>query len=443
MGKYNHRVYFAYSVLLSLALLLSAPWWLLQLARLGKYRAGLRERLGFVPRRLREAAGGPTAWIHAVSVGEVLAVSHMVGELKVRLPGYRIVVSTVTATGQQLARQRFGEDDVFYLPLDLPFAVRAYFKVLKPKLLVLAESEFWPNLLHEARQSGAAVAVVNARVSDRSLPRYQRVRRLLDQVLRDVDIFLAQSEEDARRLVAIGARPERVRVGGNLKFEVKTPGTSTIADAFAVAVQRERFGPVLVAGSTLEGEEAVLLACFRAVMQLYPSTVMVLAPRHPERFANVASILAASGLHWQRRSQWDGQPLDAGGVFLLDTIGELAGLYRFADVAFVGGSLVAGGGHNVLEAAQFGVPILVGPHTENFRDIIQIFQQAQALRVVTAESLTSTVLALLNDSVEREGLGQRARKVMQMQQGATERTVEALVSLVGVESKVATPEMKA
>jgi 3-deoxy-D-manno-octulosonic-acid transferase len=427
--KYNRRVYFAYSLLLALALLLSAPWWLLEMLRHGKYRAGLQERLGVVPSRLRNSSA-KTIWIHAVSVGEVLAVTRMVEELKARLPGWRIVVSTTTDTGQTLAQQRFGESNVFYLPLDFAFAVRAYLRALQPRILVLAESEFWPNLLHKAHQSGASVAVINARVSDRSLPRYLRFRVLLRGVMRNADTYLAQSEEDARRLVEIGAPSERVEVGGNLKFEVKPPVASDAVQSFSATLRRDGACPVLVVGSTLEGEDELLLDCFRHVVERYPNAVMVLAPRHPERFETVASLIAKSGLRWQRRSAWDWQESLNGCVFLLDSIGDLASLYQFADLAFVGGSLVPKGGHNVLEAAQFGVPILVGPHTENFRDIVRIFQQADALKVVTAESLTPTVLELLQDNGKRAALGQSALAVMRSQQGATERTVAALLRLV-------------
>jgi 3-deoxy-D-manno-octulosonic-acid transferase len=199
---------------------------------------------------------------------------------------------------------------------------------------------------------------------------------------------------------------------------------------FRITLQREGIGPVVVAGSTLEGEEAMLLEMFRKVATEYPGALLILAPRHPERFNAVADLLASSGLGFQRRSQWDGSGPMAGGVFLLDTIGELASLYEFADLTFIGGSLVPRGGHNVLEAAQFGKPILVGPHTENFRDIVDIFRRADALRVVTPQSLTPTVLQLLEDHDERAALGQRALEVMRSQQGATERTVNALLGLL-------------
>jgi len=250
---YNRTVYSLYSLLLFLTLILSAPWWLMQMWRHGKYRSGWRERLGRVPERLLHQAAEDTIWVHAVSVGEVLAVTRIVERLRTELPAVRIVVSTTTDTGQKLARERFGEENVFYLPLDLPFAVRPYFQVLRPKLLILAESEFWPNLLRWAREWGAAVAVVNARVSDRSFPGYLRYRRLLRPMMQGIDLFLSQSEEDARRLIQIGAPQERVQVSGNLKFEVKPPAKSLLVAAFVDNIRRRDVGSVIAAGSTLEG----------------------------------------------------------------------------------------------------------------------------------------------------------------------------------------------
>jgi 3-deoxy-D-manno-octulosonic-acid transferase len=434
-------VYSLYSLLLFVVLVLSTPWWLLQMLRHGKYRTGWSERLGTVPDRLFHEVSPNTIWIHAVSVGEVLAISRVTDALKAQLPGWRIVVSTTTDTGQRLARARFGEDNVFYFPLDLPFAVRAYLQALRPKLLVLAESEFWPNLLHSAKLSRATVAVVNARVSDRSLPGYLRFRGLLASVMTNVDLFLAQSDEDARRLVQIGALAERVQVSGNLKFEVKPAAVPAIVASFAAALQREEVGPTLVAGSTLENEEAMVLETFRQVVSRYPGALLVLAPRHPERFDVVASLLASSGLRFQKRSQWDGAKPIAGGVFLLDTIGELASLYQFADLAFVGGSLVPRGGHNVLEAAQFGAAILVGPHTENFRDIVEAFRKTNALRVVTPQTLTPAVLQLLENDDERGALGHRAREVVRSQQGATKKTVSALLGLLSTREPVIAVEV--
>ncbi len=290
------------------------------------------------------------------------------------------MVSTTTDTGQTLARQRFGEGNVFYFPLDLSFAVQAYLQALRPKLLVLAESEFWPNLLHQARSAGASIAVVNARVSDRSLPRYLRFRSLLAGVMKERGHF--PGAERGRRTTpgADWSTSGASSRGGEPEVRSKTarkdPDSSKCLRRLCSASE---IGPLLVAGSTLEGEEAMLIDCFRQIVARYPNALLVLAPRHPERFEVVASLLAGSQLRWQRRSQWNGQQPLGGSVFLLDSIGELASLYQFADLAFVGGSLVPKGGHNVLEAAQFGAAILVGPHTENFRDMVGIFQQGRRL----------------------------------------------------------------
>ena len=285
-------MYFFYSLLLACVALLSLPWWVLQMLRLGKYRSGLAERLGFVPARLSGAQPG-SIWVHAVSVGEVLAVSQLVAELRQKHPDQQIFVSTTTATGQSLARQRFGENRVFFMPLDFGFAVRPYLKALKPQMIVLAETEFWPNLLHLARKQGTALATVNARISDRSFPRYRRFKWFFGRVLANMDLFLAQTAEDAARLRAIGAATERVQVSGNLKFDVRPgPGSSLVSDLRS-AISKD--SPVIVCGSTAEGEEEPLLAAFKAVQQQFPAAIMVLAPRHPERFEKVAAMVSVGG----------------------------------------------------------------------------------------------------------------------------------------------------
>src|SRR5262249_5932828 len=294
-------MYILYSLLLAAALLLSFPWWALQVLRLGKYRSGLRERLGFVPSRLRGQAGH-SIWIHAVSVGEVLAVSHLVAELQKKLPQTPVFISTTTATGQRLARERFGETRVFYLPMDFGFAVRAYQGALRPRLLILAEAEFWPNLLHLARKGGMRVAIVNARVSDRSFPSYRRFRWFFAKVLGEVDLFLAQTETDAQRLRDMGAATERVKVSGNLKSDVRSNAGSPLEEDLRRAVSQG--SPVIVCGSTTEGEEELLLAAFRNVREQFPAAVLVLAPRHPERFDKVAGLVSSQGLPLLRRSSW-------------------------------------------------------------------------------------------------------------------------------------------
>lgn len=424
-------MYFLYSVGLAVLLLLSTPWWVLQMFRSGKYRAGLAERFGRVPARLRRSPsdGAGCIWVHAVSVGEVLAVAGLIRELSAKFSGYRVVVSTTTATGQKLARQRFGAENTFYFSLDFAFAVRRYLRALRPELVVIAETEFWPNFLRLAHNAGVRIAVVNARISDRSFPRYRRVRGIMSTVLEHLDLFCAQTEEDARRLRAIGAPAQRVEVSGNMKFDIKLPSPPLIG---SLRTALKDAGAVIVCGSTVEGEEPLVIEAFQQVRAKYPQAVMILAPRHPERFAQVAELLATSQVRFCRRSQWDPSARLAGGVFLLDSIGELGAVYALASIAFIGGSLAPRGGHNILEPAYFGVPILVGPHTENFRDIVTQFARAGALRVVQdGQELATAFLQLLSNHAEREDLGRRAAEVVRQGTGATERTLAALERLAG------------
>jgi 3-deoxy-D-manno-octulosonic-acid transferase len=426
-------VYLLYSALVAAVLVLGSPFWLVQMLRLGKYRAGLKERFGMVPRRVRTSRG-PSIWVHAVSVGEVLAVSELVAELRRQLAGHRVVVSTTTLTGQRLARERFGEENVFYFPLDLATTIQPYFDVLRPELVVLAETEFWPNFLRLAKRNRAKVAVVNARISDRSLPRYTRFRGLLRPVLENVDLFLGQSEEDARRLIEIGAVPARVQVSGNLKFDVRPPQHMPVVAQLRAALERGSGGPVLIAGSSVEGEEIIILNAFRAVLARHSKAILLLAPRHKERFEAVADLMQGSGLKWWRRSSLDlANDALSGGVLLLDTIGELASLYELSEIALVCGSLVPRGGHNILEPALHGAAILVGPHTENFRDIMNLFGRAKALRKVTGETLAATWLDLIENDKMRGELGDRAQQVMREQMGATARTLEALREMLSSE----------
>jgi 3-deoxy-D-manno-octulosonic-acid transferase len=428
-------MYFFYSLLLGCLALVTAPWWLVQMLRLGKYRAGLRERLGAVPARVRNQARPGGTWIHAVSVGEVLAVSGLVRELLKTHPDRQVFISTTTATGQQLARQRFGDAQVFFMPLDFGFALRPYLRALQPSLLILAETEFWPNLLHLAKRRGARVAIVNARISDRSFPRYRRFAWFFRRVLGEVDLFLAQTEEDARRLRDIGAPAGRVHVSGNLKFDMRLSAGSPLVDELRKAISRE--SPVIVCGSTTEGEEELLLAAFQQVLRANPAAVMILAPRHPERFEHVAGLISSTGIPLVRRSSWNAAGPLAGCVFLLDSVGELAAVYALASVAFVGGSLAPVGGHNILEPAQHGVAVMTGPHTFNFREIVRIFEENHALCVVTAETLAPQLLALLAKQSEREELGQRARQLFSQNAGATARTLQALELLMGKQRSAA------
>jgi 3-deoxy-D-manno-octulosonic-acid transferase len=413
------------------------PWWLWQIATTQKYRDGLAERLGRVPPWLKsQAAERPVLWLHAVSVGEVLAVSRLVGELDRALPHFQVLISATTRAGHELARQRFGDNRVFYCPLDVPWAVKAYLRVIEPRMLILAETEFWPNLLNTCFRRRIPVAVVNARISDRSWPRYRQVRWFWQPLLSRLSTVLAQTETDAERLRAIGCDAGRVSVSGNLKFDVRAAQQAEATRLLQLLAPAQRF---VVAGSTLAGEEDALLEAWPHLLASDANLVLVLAPRHPERMTAVAGLLRASPYKWIRRSEWKTgaqSALAAGSIVLLDTIGELASVYSLAAVAFVGGSLVPSGGHNPLEPAQFAVPIVMGPYHANFRAITDDLRAHDALRIATKEELAQTLMELLHDREKAAAMGQRARQVFDAQSGATATTVHAIEALLAAEERV-------
>jgi 3-deoxy-D-manno-octulosonic-acid transferase len=423
-------VTFFYNVALITALLASAPWWLWRMATTQKYREGIRERLGKVRDGLERTTDDrrPVLWLHAVSVGEVLAVSRLVGELDRVLPHHRVLVSTTTRTGQTLARERFGAGRVFYCPLDVPWAVRAYLNALRPELLILAETEFWPNLLQGCFRRRIPVVVVNGRISDRSWPRYQVLRGLWGPILGRLNRVLAQSETDAERLRALGCRADAVTVAGNLKFDVRVAQEAEVTRLLRASAVR-----FVVAGSTLEGEETAELKLWPDLLRQNPQLFLILAPRHPERFPAVEKLLIESGLSWEKRSRWMEAPdlISAGGTLLLDSIGELASVYSLASVAFVGGSLVPSGGHNPLEPAQFGVPVVTGPDYTNFRAIVEELRKHKAICITETKDLLATLTDLLQDSAKAQAIGARAREVFEQQAGATGRTVAAVRELLG------------
>ncbi len=424
-----------YSAALGVALAAGSPFWLWRMMRHKHYRHGLPERLGRVPLRLRAVLGhAPVLWVHAVSVGEVAAATHLVHRLSHELPDHRIVVSTTTPTGQQVARERFGSSRVFFYPLDFASAVRAYLDALQPRMLILLESELWPRMLSECQQRAIPVVVVNARVSDRSWPRYLRLRRLWIPLLQTLALLLAQSEEDARRWRAIGGSQCRVSVSGNLKYDAPLPSGSP-----AALLLRDHLvsgARVFVCGSTHSGEETQLLRCW-AMLAPGPPRCMILAPRHPERCDAVAAEIESSGVPFVRLSRWMSAPhtLPANSVVLVDSVGELASLYSLAHLAFVGGSLVSAGGHNPLEPAQLGVPVLMGPHFQNFREIVLAMLQADAIRIVTASEMGTFVCNLLtaNDDAAAE-MGRRARAFAEAQRGATQRTLDAVLKILAIQS---------
>lgn len=433
-GTERKRVWmWVYSSLLAGVLVVGAPFWAFRMATSGRYRAGLRGRLGRIPEGLRRSVEGrQVIWVHAVSVGEVLAAEGMVGGLEAALgAGWVVVISTTTEAGQRLARGRFGEERVFYLPLDFAWAVRRYLRALRPRMLVLMESELWPRMLVEAERAGVPVAVANARVSDRSYPRYMRLRRLWRPLLEKVRLFLAQGVETAQRLVAIGAA--EARVTGNLKYDFVAGGDTVNV---MVGMVRERLLPemvVVVCGSTLEGEEKLLLEAWRDVLRAEPRAVMVLAPRHTDRFERVLGMVRESGFGMVRATEFagEGQGLGAGTVLVLDTIGDLASMYGLATVAFVGGSLVEAGGHNPLEPASFGAPVVIGSSFNNFREIVETMRAKNGIRVVSRAGLADTLVELVQDRPGARLLGENGRAVFAEEAGGTKRTVTALLELLG------------
>ncbi len=429
-------MYTLYSALLAILLILTLPYWLLQMVRHGKYRAGLRQRFGAVPPGLTDRGENdgerPVIWVHAVSVGEVIASSAVIAELREKLPSCRVLISTTTSTGQKLAGQRFGAENVFYFPLDFAFAIQPYLKALRPQLVVVAETEFWPNFLWLAKRSGSHIAVINCRISDRSFPGYKRFRfwlpQLLEKTLANVDCFLAQTEEDRKRLIAIGASESKVTVTGNLKFDVLPPPLPEIVARLRESFTKSGAGPILVCGSTLEGEEGSLLSAFRNVLVNHPKAVMILAPRHPERFAEVATLVEKSRLPHMatffveqrlskrtskrrstRRRRVSGRHHRrvSRALFAGDSrLSSVAASCRAADTIFLSPHTTAS-------------PIVTGNHYDNFRDIVNCFASRNAVRIVGLAELPLVFMELIDNDEERATLGRNALAALEAQRGAT------------------------
>lgn len=427
-------MYALYSLLSVIVLLMASPYLVYQAMRHRKYVGSLRQRLGYLPLTFN-VDGESSIWIHAVSVGETLTTRALLADLKTRFPALKIFVSTTTMTGQEVARKLPSVDAVFYCPFDWTFAVRRTLRIVRPKLFVMMETEIWPNLLRECRAQGVKTAVVNGRVSQRSYGRYKLVRPLFRRVLRDIDRFCMQSDESARRIIDLGAARERVTVTGSLKFDsLDWPGIGPHGQSrdrvlryFRVSAAR----PVIIAASTLRGEDEAALAAFRRVRAAWPQALLIIAPRHPERFEEVTRLVSQEGFRVARRTALpvDTEPRED--VIVLDTIGELARLYQIATVVFVGGSLVDAGGHNILEPAMFGKPIVFGPHMQNFAEIADVFlSSAAATQVRSTRELEQVLADLLGDPVRRASLGAAARALVEANRGANARTLTVIEDLL-------------
>lgn len=430
-------MHFLYSLLLAVASVLLLPYFLLRGRK--RYLHHLGQRFGDVRAAARAGADGRRAiWIHAVSVGEVLAAAPLAQQLRARFPQFRIVVSTTTETGQQLARDRItSADAVFYFPLDFAFVVRRVLRAVRPAIAVVAETEIWPNFLRELQRAGVPVVFVNGRISERSFRRYQRVARFDSWFVREVmntpQLWLMQSDEDARRVRELGADDERVHVAGNLKYDLAPPESGPLVSWFEEQVARQERWPVVVAGSILTGEEEQVLAGFDLVQRKWRRALLVLAPRKPDRFDDAARVVELDGWKVQRRSRVEpASALDEDAdVFLLDSLGELAGFYRLADAVFVGGSLVAAGGHNILEPAWFDKPPVFGPHMHNFREMAnQFLEEMAAVQVWSGPDLGQRWIEIIDSAERSAAMGRAARALVERNRGATERTVARIAALL-------------
>jgi 3-deoxy-D-manno-octulosonic-acid transferase len=428
-------MYAVYSILIVAFFVLVSPYLLYQALRYRKYIVSLPQRLGYLPVSFNLDAD-ESIWIHAVSVGEVLTARALLAELRERYPRLRIFLSTTTMTGRQIARNNLQYvDEVFFFPFDLGFIVQRTLALVRPRLFIMMETEIWPNLLRACRRAGVRTAVVNGRISGRSYPRYRLARPFFRRVLRDVDRFCMQSEESARRIVDIGAERERVSVTGSLKFDsLEIPGAPSadrgqnrVLRYFRLAPDR----PVLIAASTLKGEEEPILDAFQRIRATVTNALLIIAPRKPERFDDVERLARRAGWNVARRSELrvDAEPRND--VIVLDTIGELAQLYQVATAVFVGGSLVDAGGHNILEPAVFGKPIVFGPHMENFAEIARTFiDNGAAIQVRSARELETALLDLLGDPVRRASLGAAARALVEANRGARGKSLAVLAQLL-------------
>jgi len=415
------------------AILVALPWLLWSAIKHGKYREGFAAKLlGCVPRR---AGTRPCIWLHAVSVGEVNLLGTLLGSLQASRPDWDFVISTTTKTGYDLARKKYVDHTVFYCPLDFSWATKRAMERVRPSLLLLAELELWPNLIQAARCGGARVAIVNGRLSDDSIRGYRQLRPLVARVLRQVDLIAAQNDETAHRFRQLGANPSSVHTTGSLKFDgaqtdrrnEKTRNLHALAGLASEDI-------IFLAGSTQSPEESYAISIVQELVQDFPRLKLVLVPRHPHRFGEVAKLLDQSGLPWVRRSRFGtAQPAIRRGqtAILIDSVGELGAWWGTATAGFVGGSFGSRGGQNMLEPTAYGVATCFGPNTRNFRDIVSQLLAARGAQVVgDREALARFVRRVLEDPEWAESLGQRARELVVAQQGATARTVDLLLPLV-------------
>ena len=428
-------MYVLYSVVMVAFFAVMSPYLVYQAVRYRKYIANLPQRLGFLPVSFNLDADD-SIWIHAVSVGEVLTARALLPALRERYPKLRLFLSTTTMTGQQIARNNLQYvDEVFYFPFDFGFIVNRTLRLVRPRLFIMMETEIWPNLLRACAREGVKTMLVNGRISSRSYPRYRLARPFFRRVLRHVDRFCMQSDESARRVIDIGADRQRVAVTGSLKFDsLELPGTPSgdrgrnrVLRYFRIAPDR----PVVIAASTRKGEEGAVLEAFQRIRATMTRALLIIAPRKPQQFDEVERLARRAGWNVARRNELRVDAEPGHDVVILDTVGELAQLYQVATVVFVGGSLVDTGGHNILEPAVFGKPIVFGPHMQNFAEIARTFlDNGAAIQVRNGRELGPVLLDLLGDPVRRASLGAAARALVEANRGARTKSLAAIAQLL-------------
>ena len=429
-------MYLLYNLLLTASIILILPWWLLNLAR-GKYRRGFWQRTGFYPDEIK---GQSPIWIHAVSVGEVIASSSLIKSLRKEYPDIKIILSTVTDTGQQIAKEKIKEADyIIYFPFDFSWSVKRALNTINPIICIIMETELWPNFLREANKKAIPVAVINGRISERSFKRYEIISLFMKNVLESVTLFSMQTEDDAKRAIALGADKSNARVSGNIKYdnefkEIEEEKVKEIKNTLGV----NNSDRIFIAGSTHPGEEDIVVKLYSNILKNYPDFRLVIAPRHIDRVGEVEEIVKKMGLDTVRKTailkgshQSPVTSHQLKPVIILDTIGELGFMYSIADIVFVGGSLIPHGGQNILEPAFYKKPVIFGKYMMNFQEIAkEMILSGGGIQVNNEEDLIREVGGLLNNKKKMIEIGEKGYQVIMKNRGALQKNLELIEDII-------------
>jgi 3-deoxy-D-manno-octulosonic-acid transferase len=418
-----------YNTLLTLGLILASPFFALKILTTSRYRRGLSQRLGVRYHGVRKRAiREKPLWIHAASVGEVLGSLPIIKGIAQSKPHLPILLSTMTSTGNEMAEKRApGVEAVTFFPVDHPWVVKRTISQVDPRVFLMVETEIWPNFLTELGRRKIPVVLLNGRISTRSFQWYKRFHFIFDSPLSTIAAFCMQSISDAQRIIEMGANPERVTVTGNVKFDQSPPEiTQREKEALLRALGLQPVQPIFIAGSTHRGEEEFVLKVYRRLSREYPDLILILAPRHLERLAEIETLLQRENIAWKRKSRFPGkEEEEKPSVILLDTMGELFRLYSIGTLIFVGGSLARKGGHNILEPLFFEKPVLFGPHMDNFREISEeVLKREAGFQISETEEMIHRCKSLLEDTSLRSIMGKRGCEIIQANRGATRKTLE-------------------